>query len=194
MSDLGLMFRHGLRMRVERAAAIAEQATVGPVLLRTVVVVASLAAYAVTWPIHDFALGTAIVAIVLSLGTGLAPRSFITTLSIIAMVLGYLVNVYDHGGLTVWRPLVAAALIYIVHAGAAFAAALPFNAVATRGLFGPFVLRVAAVIAVTVVLGLGVLAVPNLVGSHRLVSAAVAGMIAMVGVAAYVAYLGSRRP
>lgn len=185
--------RGGIDIRVERAATVIEQATAGPVVLRATLVVAALAGFGVTWPIRDLFTTAVVLPIVLALGVGMAPRSFAPTATIIAMVLGYLVNIAGGGSPDAWRPITAAGLIYIVHTGAAFAAVLPFNTVATPGLYLPFVLRTAAVIAITVVIGSVILAVPGLVGDHRLVSAAVVGMVAMVGVAGYVAYLGSRR-
>jgi hypothetical protein len=185
--------RGGIDIRVERATTVIEQATAGPIVLRATLVVAALAGFAVTWPTRDLFTTVLVLPIVMALGVGMAPRSFAPTATIIAMVLGYLVNIAGGGSPDAWRPITAAGLIYIAHTGAAFAAVLPFNTVATPGLYLPFVLRMAAVIAITVVLGFAILAVPRLVGDHRLVSAAVVGMVAMVGVAGYVAYLGSRR-
>jgi hypothetical protein len=185
--------RGGIDIRVERATTVIEQATAGPVVLRATLVVAALAGFAVTWPIRDLLTTVLVLPIVLALGVGMAPRSFAPTATIIAMVLGYLVNIAGGGSPDAWRPITAAGLIYVVHTGAAFAAVLPFNTVATPGLYLPLVLRTAAVIAITVIIGFAILAVPRLVGDHRLVSAAVVGMAAMVGVAGYVAYLGSRR-
>ena len=185
--------RGGIDLRLERAATVIEQATAGPVVLRATLVVAALAGFAVTWPMHDLLTTVLVLPIVLALGVGMAPRSFAPTATIIAMVLGYLVNIGSGASPDAWRPIAAAGLIYVVHTGAAFAPVLPFNTVATPGLYLPFVLRTGVVIAVTVVIGFAILAVPSLVGDHRLVSAAVAGMVAMVGVAGYVAYLGSRR-
>ena len=185
--------RQGVGARVDRANAVVHQAKPGPVMVRIAAVAATLAGFAVTWPARDLATTAIVVPVLLGIGVGLAPRSLMPTTAIVAMVLGYLYNISSGAPLTAWRAIVAAALIYVVHTCAAFAAVLPFNAVATRGLFGPFVLRIAAVIGVTAVLGLGILSVPGALGTHRLVSAAVGGMVAMVGVAAYVAYLGSRR-
>ncbi len=185
--------RGGIDIRVERATTVIEQATAGPIGLRATLVVAALAGFAVTWPLHDLLTTILVLPIVLALGVGLAPRSFVPTATIIAMVLGYLVNIGSGASPDAWRPIAAAGLIYIVHTGAAFASVLPFNTVATPGLYPPFVLRTVAVVAITVIVGFAILAVPGLVGDHRLVSAAVVGMLAMVGVAGYVAYLGSRR-
>lgn len=193
MSAFVSALRGGIDIRVERAATVIEQATAGPVVLRATLVVAALAGFGVTWPIRDLLTTVLVLPIVLALGVGMAPRSFTPTATIIAMVLGYLVNIASGGSPDAWRPITAAGLIYIVHTGAAFAAVLPFNTVATPRLYLSFVLRTAAVIAITVVIGFAILAVPGLVGDHRLVSAAVVGMVAMVGVAGYVAYLGSRR-
>jgi len=186
-------FRAGIGVRVDRANAVVHQATPGPVLVRAAAIAAGLAGFAVTWPLRDLGTNAVIIPILFSIGVGLAPRSFMPTATIVAMISGYLYNISTGAPLTAWRAIIAAGLIYVVHTCAAFAAVLPFNAVATRGLFGPFVLRIAVAIGITAVLGLGILAVPNAIGTHRLVSAAVGGMVAMVGVAAYVAYVGSRR-
>jgi hypothetical protein len=193
MSDFLLVIRRGIDIRLDRAAAIMEQATLGPVALRAAIVVAALAGFGVSWPARDLATTAVIVPVVLALGAALAPRSLMPTTAISAIVLGYLYNVHTGAPLVAWRVIAVAAMIYVVHTGASFAAVLPFNAVATPGLFRGYVLRTAAVIGITVVVGLGILAVPTVLGEHRLVSAAVAGMLAMVGVAGYVAYLGSRR-
>lgn len=193
MNDFVGILRQGIDLRVERLAALFQQATGGPVMLRVSIVLAALAGFAVTWPTRDLLALEVLIPVVLAIGVGLAPRSFLPTATILAMVIGYLVNIGTGASLSAWRPITAAAMIYVVHTGAAFASVLPFNAVATRGLFLPFVLRTLAVIAITVAVGFGILAVPGLVGEHRLVSAAVIGMAAMVGVAGYVAYLGTRR-
>jgi len=185
--------RRGIEIRIERAAAIVQQATPGPVALRAAIAVAALVGFGVSWPVRDLTTNAVIVAAVLAVFAGLAPRSLMPTAAITAIVAGYLYNVHTGAPLVVWRIIAIAAMIYVVHTGAAFAAVLPFNAVATRGLFLAYVLRTATVIGITVVVGVGILAVPTVLGHHRLVSAAVAGMLAMVGVAGYVAYLGSRR-
>jgi hypothetical protein len=193
MSDLMGQLRHGIDLRVERASAMLDQATFGPVALRVSIVAAALAGFAVCWPLHPLFTALVIVPVGLALCAGLFPRTGLPTVAIVAIVGGYLGNIATGGSLTTWRTIVAAGLIYIVHTGAAFAAVLPFNAVVTAGLFRPYVLRIATVIVITAVLALGVLAAPDVIGDHRLVIAAVAGMAAMVGVAGYVAYLGQRR-
>ena len=131
--------RGGIDIRVERAATVIEQATAGPVVLRATLVAAALAGFAVTWPIRDLLTTVLVLPIVLALGVGMAPRSFAPTATIIAMVLGYLVNIGGGASPDAWRPITAAGLIYVVHTGAAFAAVLPFNTVATPGLYLPFV-------------------------------------------------------
>ncbi|HEU0240485.1 MAG TPA: hypothetical protein VFR11_14565 [Micromonosporaceae bacterium] len=189
----GALLQRGVGIRIDRVTAVVEQATLGPVLVRFGSVLAALGGFAVTWPTRDLTTTSLVVPILFALGVGIAPRSLMPTATIVAIVLGYMFNLDTGAPLTVWRPIAAASMIYIVHTSAAFAAVLPFNAVATRGLFLPYVLRIAAVIAITAILAVGILAVPGIVGQHRLVSAAVAGMVAMVGVAGYVAYLGSQR-
>jgi hypothetical protein len=193
MIEVFEIFRRGIDLRIERAAAVIDQATFGPVAMRCSVVVAALAGFAVTWPVNALLAPAVVVPILLAFGAGLAPRSFLPTATIVAMVAGYLVNLDTDASLSAWRPIIAAALIYVVHTGAAFAGVLPFNTVATPGLYLPYVMRTATVIGITAIVGVGILAVPGVVGDHRLVGAAVAGMVAMVGVAGYVAYLGSRR-
>ncbi len=193
MNDFTNQLRRGIDLRLERASAMVEQAAAGPTLVRVTIVLAALGGFAVTWPARDLVTAMALLPLVLALLAGAFPRTGLPTVGIVVMIAGYLYNIGTGEPITTWRVIAAAALIYVVHTGAAFAAVLPFNAVATPGLFLPFVLRTVLVIGITAVIAFGVLAVPGVVGDHRLVSAAVAGMVAMVGVAGYVAYLGWRR-
>src|SRR5262249_13052747 len=147
MSDLMGQLRHGIDLRLDRASAMADQATFGPVVLRASVVAAAVGGFAVAWPSRELISTLAILPIALALCAGLFPRTGLPTVAIVAIVGGYLVNIGSGAApLTTWRPIAAAGLIYIVHTGAAFAAVLPFNAVVTPGLFRAYVLRTAFVI------------------------------------------------
>ena len=179
--------------RIARMNDIIGELTMGPTLLRLTVVVSCFAGLILAWSDRTRAPAVVIIFGILALATGVFPRSPLPTMSALAIVAGYIGETTGGTSITVWRVSTVAGLIYIMHTSAAYASLLPYNAVLTRGVFVPYIMRTAAVIAVTVAVALFDADVTSVVTGKRNVGFTIAGMIGLVGIAAYVAHLGSRR-
>lgn len=179
--------------RVARMNDIIGELTMGPAMLRLTVVASTFAGLILAWSDQSRSAALVLTFGILALFTGVFPRSPLPTLSALVMAAGYLGETTNGTPITVWRVSTLAGLIYIMHTSAAYASLLPYNAVLTRRVFVPYVIRTAAVIAITVGVAFFDAQVTSMVTGRRNVGFTIAGMIGLVGIAGYVAYLGSRR-
>jgi len=179
--------------RIARMNDIISELTMGPTLMRLTVVAATFAGLVLAWSDVSRTSSIVITFGVMGAVTGLFPRSPLPTLCALGIALGYVAETGNGTPITVWRVSTLGALIYIMHTSAAYAAVLPYNAVLTRWVFVPYVMRTAAVIAITVGISYFALSVTSLVTADRTVVATIAGMLTIVAVAGYLTYLGSRR-
>jgi hypothetical protein len=164
-------------------------------LVRAAIVVATSGAFALALPADVLRSPGAILFVFVALLPAAAPRGPIPTGTIALIGICWLVSTgFDGAQISVWRLAAVAILIYVIHAGSAFAAVLPYDAVVSPGLFRPWAIRAGFVAVVTVGVALFVLAIPSLIGTnHHLVIATLAGFVLMITIAIYLSYLGNRR-
>jgi hypothetical protein len=191
MSDI----KDGIRSQVERVSTMLDRATLGPMLVRATVLVATCGALALALPPNVLASPVAILFVLVGLLPAAAPRGPVPTGIIILLGLSWLINTgFDGTQINLWRLAALAILIYLIHAGCAFAAVLPYDAVISPGLFRPWVIRVGIVSVLTCGVALFVLAIPSVIGTnHHLLVATLAGFVLMITIAIYLSYLGNRR-
>jgi hypothetical protein len=179
--------------RITRMNDIVSELTLGPTLMRLTVVAATFGGLVLAWANESRSGSIVITFGVVAFVAGVFPRSPLPTMCALAIALGYVATTGNGTPITLWRLSTLAALIYVLHTAAAYAAVLPYNAVLTRGTFVPYVMRSAAVIAITVGVAYFTLTVTSVVTAGRTVVATIVGMLMIVAVAGYLAYLGSRR-
>jgi len=157
--------------------------------------VAACVAFALALPPSVLGSPAVLAFVFLAILPGAMPRGPVPTGIIAVLSISWLVNTGFQGTqINVWRLAGLAIMIYVIHAGCAFAAVLPYDAVVSPGLFRPWALRAGFVAAVTVAVALFVLAIPSAIGTgHHLVEATLAGFVLMITMAIYLSYLGKRR-
>jgi hypothetical protein len=185
----------GVRSQVDRVRTVSRQAAAGPLVIRGLVWLAGIVALMFTVPSSvAFGPGAALIVAVAAV-PALAPRGPMPTLVILAAVGSWMANTGVLGTqISLWRVTIVGFALYVLHAGAALAAVLPYDSVISPGVFGPLAARLGVVAAFTVGIGLFVLTIPSLLGTgHRLVGATLAGFVLMLTLAIYLSYLGNRR-
>jgi hypothetical protein len=91
--------------------------------------------------------------------------------------------------IALWRLLGLAAFLYLTHSLCALAAMLPYDAVVGPEVLARWVSRAVAVVLVSAVFGIVLLAVPGTGGRGDLLVAVLAGLAAAVGASALLAWL-----
>jgi hypothetical protein len=132
--------------------------------------------------------------VLIALGVGLFPRTRWTTVAAVLTVLAWLYSTLaDDGQLALWRVLVLTAALYVAHTGAALAAVLPHDAIVSPDVITRWLLRTGAVLAVSLVLGLGALVVAEQLRVVSTLIAPIAGVAAVAALAAVLAWQWRRR-
>ncbi len=185
----------GVKSRVDRVSTMFDRARPGPMLVRATVLVATCGAFALTLPANVLGSPAALLFILVAMLPAAAPRGPVPTGIIAIIGLSWLVNTgFDGAQINVWRLGSLAILIYVIHAGCALAAVLPYDSLVSPGVFRPWAIRAGLVAAMTFGVALFVLAIPSLIGTnHHLVAATLAGFVLMITIAIYLSYLGNRR-
>jgi hypothetical protein len=185
--------RAGIASQVTRVHKMISRATFAPMALRGVVAVTVLIGFALAFSPRVFGSSVAIGLVLVALLPTFFPRGSAATIAITVIVAGYMLATSFGGmSITTWRVVALAGAIYVTHSAAAFAAVLPYDSVVSPGLFVPWIIRTAAVIVLTGLVGVLVAALPSLVGTHRMVLASVGGFFAMLALALYLFYLWRR--
>jgi hypothetical protein len=178
--------RDGVGSQVDRVTTMFKRATFEPAMIRGAIMVAALVGYGIAYGPLAYAGVGAPAILALTLLNALFPRSALTTLNIIGMIAGYLFSTAALGTpITWWRLAALAAAIYVVHACAAFAAVLPYDAVVSPGLFRPWLVRMVIVLLSSIVVAVAVLVLPSLLGTRQYWVASVAGFAALLVIAGY---------
>lgn len=186
--------RGNLASRVDLLVRMARRTTFGPAMARACVALGALVGFAV-----GLVPGGSRSAAILGLGVfalmpALLPRGMWPTLSIGAVIIWYVLESSVAGHVSVWRPAVIAACVYVIHTSAALAAVLPYDAVVSPGVLLAWALRAGLVILLTVGFAVFVVAVPGIFGEHKVFAATLLGLLALALLSWYVAVLGGHRP
>jgi hypothetical protein len=186
LRDAGL----GLASRVRAGVAGLRRITAAVALLRLIVAGSLVVASALALPVSVTLTRTFLLFIGLAVAAALAPRTHAVSVALVTIVGLWAVLAQDR---PLWRILALAAVLYVAHASAAFAAVLPLDcAVAASALRG-WVMRTAFVVSVSVALGGGGLVMAGQVPFARGVVGPVVGALIAAGIALVLAWQ-LRRP
>jgi hypothetical protein len=161
--------------------------TMMPALIRFGIFVAGVAALHIA---HPATWWVSVLAIV----PAMFPRSMWVTFFILLAVFWWVDSTATDHRLTTWRLCALAIALYLVHVGCALSAVLPYDAVYTRGVFRPWLVRAGIVSVLTVGFATVAGAVPHAITTAQpLLPATIGGIVLMVATAIFIAYLGFRR-
>jgi LPXTG-motif cell wall-anchored protein len=181
-----------LHERFTTLRTAASRITPATVLVRGSVSAFALLALLVADP-TDLVLRPSAVAasVVLAAAPAVAPRTRLTTVVIFVAVLGWLAATTAYAEPVTWARLVTlACLLYLLHTTAALAAVLPYDTVVSPMVLAHWLTRTVAVLAVTAVFAVAVVAVVPATGDRAYLLASVVGLLL---VAALVGLLALRR-
>ncbi|MEV4618864.1 hypothetical protein AB0J74_09195 [Asanoa sp. NPDC049573] len=178
-----------------RAAQLAvTRATLIPLLVRSAVFVAFLAAMGFAFPPAIFFARTVAALVVVAAIPAFAPRGAITTLLIVGIVVGWVVVTAEVvEGIQLWRLLGLSTALYLAHTLAALAAVLPTDAVVAPEVLARWVARAAAVVLAAAVCGVLLVSIAGAGGDKVLTAAGLGGLVVAVTVAAVLGWLVKRR-
>lgn len=184
-----------LAVRVDHLVAAGKRATLGPTLVRATVAVAAFASFLVAYPPGILGVRALLAFAALALLPALWPRGALPTIAMLVAAMGWLISGadFDVKATTFLRMCVMAVLLYLVHTGSALAAVLPYDAIITRGLFAPRLIRGVTVLLLTGALAIFVIALPGFANGRREVIASISGLLVMLAITGYLVLLGRRQ-
>lgn len=192
MTELAEVGR-GLLFRARYLRRMARRATALPTATRALVWLLALAAMAVAYPTSAL-LGPGLALLVLvAAGAAVWPGGRWPTVAIVVAVVGWLASTTAYAQpVATPRLLALAGLLYLLHATAALAAHMPYDAVVSaRALVRGLARAVLVVLAGTLV-GVALLLVPGYLGQRAYLLAAVLGLLVAVVLPALLGRLGRR--
>jgi hypothetical protein len=168
--------------RVERARTAVRRATLGPFLVRLGIALSLLLALVVAWPASVVAGQLVLPLLAVVVYPAIAPRGRGTTLAVLVVVAGWVVDTtwYDTR-IALWRVLAMATLLYLGHTLAALAAVLPYDAVVHLDVVAGWLLRAGGVVLISAVLTVIALGLADLLAGGAFVVATLAGLAGAVG-------------
>lgn len=170
----------GVLSRLQSAVATLRRTTAAVLLLRLLVFGALGCAWAVVLPptLPFWALALP-VALATALAAALFPRTRAVGFVLVTIVVTWIVTTYLDGAASLQRLLGLAAALYVAHAAAAFAAVLPSDTAVAASAILRWGLRTSMVLAVSLGVGVGGLAVASrLPPAHSLVGPIVGTLVA----------------
>lgn len=180
--------------RVRAAQDAFARISLAPLMVRVGIFVTVLAGFAVAFPAEVLSgrpLGLLAGAALLP---AVGPRRVWPTFAALVMVGGWLLATDGYGRpVALWRLLAVAALLYLGHTLCALAALLPYDGVVDPELITRWLLRAAAVLLGTAVLGVLLLQVAGIDGQSGHQWVTVLGLLVAVGIAALLGWLLRRR-
>ncbi|MFC5923549.1 hypothetical protein [Micromonospora vulcania] len=180
--------------RVRAAQNAVARLTLTPLLVRGGIFVTVLAGFVLAFP-AEVLIGRPILFLsVAALLPAIGPRRIWSTFAALVTVGGWLLATDGYGRpVALWRLLALAALLYLGHTLCALAALLPYDAVVDPELISRWLVRAAAVLLGSAVLGVLLLQVAGLGGDTGHQWATVLGLLVAMGTAALLGWLLRRR-
>jgi hypothetical protein len=190
-SGLGVTFRSdlrdmgtGVRSRIDRMRDAVHRTAAGVVLLRLIVGVAAFAALALAFPASTLLPPGLWVLAFFAVGTAMAPRSRWVALVALTALAGWLTTTIGYGEeIALWRVSSLGAALYLMHTGAALAAVLPYDAVISPGVLVRWFRRTAAIVAVSLIVGVSALIVAERLRAEATLAAPLIGVAAAAALA-----------
>jgi hypothetical protein len=193
VSDAGLIVR-GLRDRITRARRIFARATAWPFAVRLGVFAAAITAQGFAYPPEGFLGAGAVGMLALAGLPAVWPRSAAVSVFWLVTAAGWVFSstVFDSVA-TLPRLVGVAVSLYVVHSGAALAAALPYDAVVDGVVVARWALRAFAVTVVAVGVSVaGMFAVTGL-ADRTYLAATLVGLLPAVGLVWLLVVVSRRR-
>jgi hypothetical protein len=168
--------------RIDRARRALGRATLVPFLVRIGIALSLVLAMSVAWPPQIAASQYMIVLFVLALYPAIAPRGRGTTLVILVVVAGWIIDTtWFDARVALWRVLSLATLLYIGHTLAALAAALPYDALVNLDVVTGWLARALIVVLISAVLTVVALGLTSALAGSAFLAATLVGLAGAVG-------------
>jgi len=175
---------------MDTARTVLTRAALAPLLVRGGILLAALLAYAVAYPPQILVNRGAFLLVLVAALPAVAPRGAWPTLAVLVAVAGWVLATTGYGTpVALWRLLVVATLLYLLHTLAALAATLPYDVVLVPEAITRWLARAVVVVLAAAVLVVLMLAAAGRSGGQTLLVAALAGLAVAVGVASLLAWL-----
>lgn len=179
--------------RVQRLRQKAGRWAVGPLLVRVLLLVVTLAALGLAMPSAWILSRFMAVLVIAAVVVALVPRGrFVSIMLVGAVVLWLAATTAFHEDIVVWRLVALAAAMYLVHTLAALAAVLPYDAVLPPGAVAGWLLRGGLTLVVSAGLGLFAMIEAPLVIGPVYLTASIGGVI-VTGALVWVLVRAARR-
>jgi hypothetical protein len=176
--------------RITRARTVVHRATPMPVLVRCAIVVCGVLAVVVAYPGEVVASRYLLVLLAVVALPALLPGGRAGTVAALVVVAGWIGDTTWYGGPVVWwRVLAVATALYLAHTLTALAAVLPYDAVVNLDVVTGWLVRALAVLLVSTVLSVIVLALTAEVAGAAFLAATLGGLAAAVAAAVVLARL-----
>jgi hypothetical protein len=175
--------REGLASRIRRWRTMAARATPGPMLVRGGLWATGILAMVLAYPGSLLLQRYGLVVGLLALLPALAPRSLLVTPVILVAAAGWVISTMAYGQpVTLWRLVLLAGSLYLVHNMAALAAQLPYDAIVTGEVLMRWFARAGLVLAGTLVLGVYLLVIGEILDGSAVLLATLVGFGIAIGV------------
>jgi len=168
--------------RIERGRRALGRATLVPGLVRVGIGLAFLLAMSVAWPASIAASRYMLLLFVVASYPAVAPRGRGTTIAVLVVVAGWLIDTtwYDER-VALWRVLALATLLYIGHTLAALAAVLPYDALVNLDVVTSWLGRALAAVLISAVLTVVALGLTSALAGGAFLIATLVGLAGAVG-------------
>jgi hypothetical protein len=183
-----------VRSWIADSIQMARRATAAPTLVRLTAAAAALVSLGGASPTSMvFSRGVLLLA-PLAVGVGLFPRTRWTSLVALLAVVAWLVTTLTgQNTATLWRTVLLAGGLYLMHAAAALAAMLPYDAVVAPGLLARWLIRVVLVLIASLGVAVSGMVVVGELQAVRTLAAPIIGSAIAAAIVGLLAWQVRRR-
>jgi len=183
-----------VRTRVVYLIQISRRLSAGPAFMRLTAAAGALIAVCAAAPTPLLLSPQISIALPVALGVGLWPRTrWVGLVGLLALGTWVLTTVGFEEPVTPWRLVVLASGLYTMHAAAAMASVLPYDAVVAPVVLLRWAARTLTTLVASLTLGLGGLIIVSRLHAAQTLAAPIAGAIVAAGLAGMLAWLLLRR-